>query len=178
MASEVVTAGISGANNRSYKFGDIAITTDGFIYAASKYSGEGSYCKYFTFDLSAPAGTFTEATQYEVQRPQIALVGNGEIYGVATGDGQFYSVDPTDGSLTPTFNPGIKFNDLAPGWLCEPVTETAWGGACDEENYAEEPCGNYDNFDDFAYFFNPPPGQGGGGNWASFFIYEIQWVIA
>jgi len=176
--SETVTAGISGANNRSYNFGDIAITPDGFVYAASKYSGEGHYYKYFTFDLSDPAGTYTEVAQYEVQRPQIALGGNGEIYGVATGDGQFYSIDKTTGALTPTFNPGIQFNDLASGWLCEPVIETAWGGACDGEHYATfpypDPIEGEPDFDDFVYFFNPPPGQGDGGNWASFFVYEIK----
>jgi hypothetical protein len=146
------------------------------VYAASKYSGEGGKYKYFTFDLSNPAVTYTEIAQYDFQRPQIALGGNGEIYGVSTGTGQFYSVDPTDGSLTLTFNPGIQFNDLASGWLCEPITETAWGGACDSENYApyDPDYGDYDDFDDFVYFFNPPPGQGDGGNWASFFLYEVK----
>lgn len=144
---ETVTSGISGANNRSYNFGDIAITPAGFVYAASKYSGEGGKYKYFTFDLSAPAGTYTEIAQYDFQRPQIALGGNGEIYGVSTGTGEFYLVDPIDGSLTPLFNPGIQFNDLASGWLCEPVTETAWG--------------------DGTRFTEP-------GNWATYFEYEVQ----
>ena len=43
--------------------------------------------------------------------------------------------------------------------------ETAWGGACDEENY------NTDiNPEGFVFFFNPD----GKGNWASYFEYTIQ----
>lgn len=41
--------------------------------------------------------------------------------------------------------------------------ETAWGGACDEENY-------WDGETGFVYFFNP----NGKGNWASYFEYTIQ----
>jgi len=50
------------------------------------------------------------------------------------------------------------------------TTETAWGGACDSENYWDE----IENPDGFVYFFNPPPGQGDGGNWASFFVYQVK----
>ena len=44
--------------------------------------------------------------------------------------------------------------------------ETAWGGACDEDNYWS----NHDNPEGFVYFFNPD----GRGNWASYFEYTIQ----
>lgn len=44
--------------------------------------------------------------------------------------------------------------------------ETAWGGACDSENYWSDP----DNLEGFVYFFNPD----GKGNWASYFVYEVQ----
>jgi hypothetical protein len=53
--------------------------------------------------------------------------------------------------------------------LEDPLTyldETAWGGACDSENYWDDP----DNLEGFVYFFNP----GKGGNWASYFMFEIE----
>ena len=116
--TETTIANISGTLNRSFSFGDIAITDLGFVYGSARESSINPSYIFFTFSLSNPSGTYTEPGSYSVQRPQLALGGNGELFACDTADGQFYSVDKTNGSLTEIFESHL-FNDLASGFLCE-----------------------------------------------------------
>lgn len=73
-------------------------------------------------------------------------------------------VDTTDKSIH-TAGDGYDVDAVDAYYLVE-QEETAWGGACDSENYWSDP----DNLEGFVYFFNPD----GKGNWASYFTYHVQ----
>jgi len=75
-------------------------------------------------------------------------------------------VDTTDKALhIPTYNGDGYDLDAVDACYLIVQEETAWGGACDEENYRTD-----QNPEGFVIFFNPD----GKGNWASFFVYEIK----
>lgn len=156
IASETKIADITG-NAKGWGFGDIVIRSDGVLFGSP--GGE-----FFKFDLNTL--TYTSISTTGAVGMQLAFGSNGVLYGHSAGTGEFFTIDPTDGTTTSigyvTGSATGQFTDLASGPLPS-VWETAWGGACDEENY-------WDGETGFVYFFNPD----GKGNWASYFKYTIQ----
>jgi len=156
IASETKIADITG-NGKGWGFGDIVIRSDGVLFGSP--SGE-----FFKFDLNTL--TYTSISTTGAVGMQLAFGSNGVLYGHSAGTGEFFTIDPTDGTTTPigyaTGSATGQFTDLASGPLPS-VWETAWGGACDSENY-------WDGETGFVYFFNPD----GKGNWASYFEYHVE----
>jgi len=105
-------------------FGDIAITQDGMIYGSSNMSPAA---KFWSIDLMN-GYQYTEIS--EMAHMQLAFGSDGLLYGHDASDGNFYWIDPLNGtrSLIGSIN-GLKFTDLASGPYspCAPSNETAWG---------------------------------------------------
>lgn len=108
--------------------GDIAVK-DGVVYGWGLCAPNSKY-EFFTYGLASD--DFTLVTPSYQSSLQLAFGSDGTLYGHRSGGaGAFYVVDTADGDvtmITPTPSPARLYTDCASGMICEPVTETAWGG--------------------------------------------------
>jgi len=96
---------------RSFAFGDIAITAEGMLYGSTPTPAE-----FFSIDLTTP--TYTQISTTGAVGLQLAYGCDDVLYGhKAGGDaaGEFYVVDPSDGSIGDAITTLNKFTDLASG---------------------------------------------------------------
>ena len=130
---------------KSFGFGDMVITTNGILFGSP--GGE-----FFKIDLNTNTYT-TISTSAGAEGKQLAFGSDGVLYGHSAGTGEFFIIDPTNGTTTSigsvTGSATGQFTDLASGPLPR-VRETAWG-------YCEPNGGDF-------------PGK----NWATYFTYHVE----
>ncbi len=118
----------SGA--KLFYFGDIVITSEGVLYGSAGVRGVSSH-EFFKIDLNNSYNYTDIADSHPAL--QLAIGSDGTLYGHYAGDGEFYTVNPTDGIRTSigfvTGSVTGKFTDLASGGLCPPFVTDLWVGA-------------------------------------------------
>ena len=115
---ETKLADISGANNRTWHFGDIAIGSDGMLYGSAAFPNSGGTREFFTWDGT----TYTpHLSTGAPEALQIAFGDDGVLYGYAISNNKFYAMNTADGTLTEKCTSTIDFSDLASGLIrpCE-----------------------------------------------------------
>ncbi len=142
--SETKVADIT-SNAKGWGFGDIVIRSDGILFGSP--GGE-----FFQFDLNTMTYQ-TISTSAGAEGKQLAFGSNGTLYGHSAGTGEFFIIDPTNGTTTSidsvTGSATGQFTDLASGPLPR-ERETAWG---------------------YGTRFVEP------GNWAMYFTYHVQGIL-
>ena len=132
-SNDLVLADFTGT--KVYRFGDIAISTGGILYASTNGTS-GSTAELFQIDLGTGpytkiCGTETAGCAHSLQ---LAFGSDGTLYAHSAGTGEFFtvaangvgtSIGSTTGSDT------NQYTDLASGQLCFPRVETAWGDGID-----------------------------------------------
>jgi len=116
------------AGAKSFAFGDIVITADGILYGSSVTPAE-----FFSIDLDPL--TYTTISNEDAVGLQLAYGCDGVLYGhKAGGDaaGDFYVVDPSDGSIGDAIYTLNTFTDLASG-PCLSLELTKSGPECAHE---------------------------------------------
>ncbi len=120
-------------NTKSFRFGDLVISQSGMLYISSLQGNSPSTAPEFcSINLNTLTYAFITNNPADAVKMQLAFGSDGKLYGHLTGTGEFYEVNPADGTITGPVSTLNKFTDLASGTLCMPYDETAWGGWGDE----------------------------------------------
>lgn len=136
-------------NLDSFRFGDIVISSDGSTLYGSSLKSEVTDTEPTFFSIDLARCNYTAISTVSGTKLQLAFGSDGNLYGQSTGTGEFFLIDPADGSTTSMGIPtGAQdgFTDIASGSLCVLEEETAWGGTL------------------------PFPGK----NWATYISYDVN----
>lgn len=99
-------------NTKTFYFGDIAYSLTGVLYGSTAEGSSGGTRTFFIYDGT----TYTAFIDTEAPEAlQIAFGDDGVLYGYAISNNTFYTIDTSNGSITPKCTSEIDFSDLVSG---------------------------------------------------------------